>query len=70
MMGRNIHGRWHDDKMSDDHEGYMTERELRAAKGLTWYGVAFLALCMIVVMVATWKELVSWWRCLRGGLCG
>jgi hypothetical protein len=58
-MGRHIHGRWHDDKMPDDSEGYMIDR-------IGWGTALFFVAAAAVLGWLLWPDLKILWSDFRG----
>jgi len=54
----------HDDY--DYGDDYLTERERRLSKGVTWYGIAFLIVAFAGLVAIAWKEIMDLVRTLKG----
>ena len=52
--------------MTPDDYDYLTERERRIGKGVTWYGIAFLVVAFVALLATAWKEIMDLIRSLRG----
>ena len=55
-----------EEEVTPDDYDYLTERERRIGKGVTWYGIVFLLVAFAALVATAWKEIMDLIRALKG----